>query len=61
MIDDPLIDKTLRYDIVDKINSWGFSKRDNDDDLSLGKQQMKMEMKYRKNSFLTSLLVFLTL
>ena len=32
MIDDPLIDKTLRYDIVDKINSWGFSKRDNDGD-----------------------------
>jgi hypothetical protein len=32
MIDDPLIDKTLRYDIVDKINSWGFGKRGNDDD-----------------------------
>ena len=37
--------------ILSMINSWGFGKRGNDDDFVSRKTTMKMELRYRKNSF----------
>mgnify|MGYP000254868222 FL=1 len=42
-INDPSIDKSLRYDVVDKINSWGFAEKADDDVSNSNEEEENVE------------------